>query len=379
MSLSFMAHDKFHWLPLVLAAFWLISGCGDKPAEQAAGNAHGPAGGPHGNGDPGHPPQQATPVAISPTTTGSIASYYKATATLEAEKSAQILSRATGLVEEILVEEGDQVAEGAPLLSIDNHQYKLRVDQTVANTANLRARFQRFEAMRAEDLTTEEEYQAAASELASAEADEGLARLEFSYTTVRAPFSGSVTQRLIDPGNNVSVGTPLFTMSDFTPLLARVHVPSREFNKLKQNQIVDLVLDSSRAQLTGRIKLISPVIDATSGTIKLTIEVQEYPVGTRPGDFAEVQIVTEKRDDTLLVPRAAVITEKGETFVYVPVESEAGATAERRLVQVGFTDDLHTEILSGLTSGESVVSKGQRSLKNGAPLKILDAQPGAQH
>ena len=97
-----------------------------------------------------------------------------------------------------------------------------------------------------------------------AEADEGLARLALSYTTVTAPFGGQVTNRLVDVGQNLSVGTPLFVMADFEPLLARVHVPSREFNRLRQDQSVDLVLDSNGLRLDGRITLISPVIDPTA-------------------------------------------------------------------------------------------------------------------
>jgi len=226
-----------------------------------------------------------------------------------------------------------------------------------------------------EELTTEEEFQSIRSELASAEADEGLARLALSYTTVTAPFSGRVTSRLVDVGQNLTVGDPVMVMADFDPLLARVHVPSREFNKLQQNQTVNLVLDSSGARLAGRIMLISPVIDPTSGTIKLTIEVPDYPAGTRPGDFAQVQIVTEKRDNVILVPRLAVLTDKGETVVYTVMsgdESGAERTAERRLVEVGFTDDENAQILSGLAVDEPVVVKGQRSLKNGSPLKILE-------
>ena len=134
-------------------------------------------------------------------------------------------------------------------------------------------------------------------------------------------------------------------------------------------------------------------------------------------NFAEVLIVTERREGTTLVPRGAVLTDKGETVVYVaapaPAEApqEPGATgpegdrpregrpegrrpdepqprrtppadqagsglvAERRLVSVGFTDDLHAEILSGLEVGEQVVVKGQRSLKHGTPLKVLEGAP----
>ncbi len=162
-------------------------------------------------------------------------------------------------------------------------------------------------------------------------------------------------------------------MADFKPLLARVHVPSREFNKLRQDQDVNLVLDSSGEQLKGRIKLISPVIDPTSGTIKITVEVSEYPASTRPGDFTQVRVVTERHEGATLVPRVAVLMDKGENVAYVVSEGDE-PTAERRLVTVGFSDDDHTENLDGLLPGDRVVVKGQRSLKPGAVLKVLDGR-----
>lgn len=366
---------RLRFLPVCVVLLLAVAGCGQGD-EEAQGRAQkqGPgrpgAGGERRPGGPGG--GQAIPVAVEPATVGSIASYYKATATLEAEKQAEILARVTGIVAALAAEEGDQVAQGATLLTIGNDEYRLRVRQAEARTANLRSRFERMQAMQAEGLITDEEFDTARSDLASAEADEGLARLNLSYTRVRAPFAGRVTSRLVDTGQNLAVGTPLFVLADFDPLLARVHVPSREFNKLRQDQLVDLVLDSTGARLQGRITLISPVIDPNSGTIKITVEVDDYPADTRPGDFAEVQIVTERRDDVVLVPRAAVITDKGETVVFVADRSGEEPQAERRIVTIGFTDEDHAQIVSGLESAEEVVTKGQRSLKHGSVLRILD-------
>jgi len=359
-----------------------LGGCGgegDGGGEQARGPGHG---GPHGR-----PAEPAVPVAIQAAEVGDIASYYRSTATLEADKEAEVLARVQGVVEATVAEEGDRIGEGETLLRVDNDEYRLRLTQAEAATANLRARYERTLAMMDEQLATDEEFQTAKSDLASAEADEGLARLNLSYTIVKAPFTGRVTQRLVDVGQNISDGTPLYVMADFSPLLARVHVPAKEFRRLRKEQPVELVLDSDGTRLAGRIDLVSPIIDPTSGTIKLTIEVEEYPESTRPGDFAEVEIVTELRQGVTLVPRGAVVTEKGETVIFVTgpapddgeEEGEGDATAERRVVEVGFTDDLHTQIVSGIAPGEKLVIKGQRSLKHGSLLKILeDLTPGAE-
>ncbi len=360
-------------LLLLLLAGLTLPGCGGNKGQAASATqgAGQPAAG-AGNVD-GAPAQPPAPVAVMPATIGPIASHYATTATLEAEKEAEVLARVAGVVKSLACEEGDFVREGQALLAIENDEYRLRVDQMVARRAELAARFARVSDMMAQQLVTEEEFQKAKADLAGAEADEGLARLNYSYTTVTAPFSGRVVRRLANVGQNLAIGAPLFGLADMDPLLARVHVPSKEFRKLRPDQPVELVLDSSDERFTGRIKLVSPIIDPQSGTIKVTVEIAAYPAGTRPGDFARVRIVTDQRPAATLVPKLAVFSEKGEDILFVAKDG----LAERRSVTLGFTDDELAEITAGVQPGELVVVKGQRSLKQGAPLKILDDEPAA--
>lgn len=342
-------------------------GGGDDGGAQAQAKGRGGAGGAAGGAEarPAGPP---IPVATAAAESGSIASYYQATSSLEANREAQILARVSGVVRAIPVEEGDAVQRGQSLIRIEPEEYELRVRQAEAERDKQHTRFERLEKMWNQNLVSAEDYEAGKNDLAASEAAVDLAKLELSYAQVPAPFSGRVVQRMVEVGRTVSNGTPLFVLSDLSKLLARVHVPAKEFRSLKTDQEVELRLDSDGTALTGVISLISPVIDAATGTIKVTVEIADVPPGVRPGDFASVNIVTERRNDTLLVPKIAVVTDQTERVVYVAADS----TAERRVVEVGFEDSEFAEILSGLAEGDDVIVQGQRSLKHGQPIKRME-------
>ena len=312
--------------------------------------------------------KRPVPVSAETATEGDISSYYKTNATLEVDKEADIVSRVSGLVKTIAVEEGDEVEAGGVLLEIENDEYEHRVSLSSARVKNLKSKMDRLKAL-TDDLVSAQERETAESEYNTAVAEMELSRLNLSYTTVRAPFAGRVVLRMVDPGQKVGSDTPVFHLSDFRSLLAKVYVPSKEFKNLKMEQDVNLVLDSSKEVMKGRIKLISPIIDPATGTIKLTVEVSDYPANTRPGDFAEVQVITDTHPGVVLVPRFSVITDHHEQVVFIVTEDN---TAERRPVEIGYTDDNYAEVTSGIKVGERVVVKGQRRLENGTILKILD-------
>ncbi len=331
----------------------------------APGQRAGAAG---GNEESRRRSMPAAAVATATARRGDIASFYTATATLQAQKQAQIIARAAGVVSRVEAEEGDEVDEGQELLRIENDEYLYRLREAEANTAKLKARYDRLENMVKQHLVSVEEFETARSELASAQAQEDLARLNLSYTKVTAPFAGVVTERRIDLGQNVNPGDPLYTVADFHPLRAWIHVPAREFRRLSTGQPVTLVLDSNGIRLQGRITLISPVIDAASGTIKVTVEIDDFPPDVRPGDFAQVRVETQRRQGRILVPRAAVISEKGEDVVVLDVDGHA----EMRRVETGFSNEDSIEILDGVEEGEQVVVKGQGKLREGQPLIVVE-------
>lgn len=341
----------------------LAAGCGKGKGPAGRGEA---AAFPQGPGGKVNLPP--IPVAVEPAHVGPIASYYAATATLEPNQQAEILARTSGVILSISAEEGDRVKKGDILLRIEDQELKFRLKQAQAEAAKQATKFERLQKMFESNLVSADEFETGKNDLQAAEAARDLAELELSYTRVTAPFTGRIVRRLVDAGQNVSSGTPLFEIADLDLLLAKVHVPAKEFRNIRTDQPVELRLDSNPKVLQGKITLVSPVIESTSGTIKVTVEVPKAGPDTRPGDFAEVRIVTARHPDALLVPRTAVITDKGDQVVFVAQDS----TAERRAVETGFESDESIEITKGVAENERVVVQGQRSLKQGSPIKILD-------
>ena len=352
---------------LVLAATLVgLTGCGGNSAD----------GGPHtegrrpGKGPGGGRPQLPTmSVAVEPAAHGDIATYYRATASLDPDKRADILARVPGVIESIVAEEGDRVVKGQILLHIGDDEYRHRTTMARVDLEKQQARLDRANKIFSQGLSSAEDFDAIRTDTASAAAALELAELELSYTEVRAPFTGHVVRRFVDQGQTAANGTALYSLADMHRLLARVFIPAKEFRSIRPDQPVQLVVSSTGDRLSGRIDLVNPLVDPSSGTIKVTVEVRDYPSTTRPGDFVEVSIVTDSHSDSLLVPKVAVVTERGQRSVYVV----DGETAHQRPVEIGFEDDVNAEIVSGLESGELVVIQGQRALRDGQPVSVLDA------
>jgi len=307
-------------------------------------------------------------ISVEASRRGTIATYYSATASLGPDKEAEIPARVNGVLKAPLVEEGDDVGVGQVLLEIEDAEYRHRRTQAEIDRAQQKSVLARTEKMLKQGLVAPEVAEAERSKLKATEAAWELADLELSYTRVRAPFAGRIVARLVDEGQTVSPGISLFKIADLSRLLARVQVPAREFRNIRTDQRVELRVDSTGDRLKGRIFLISPVVDSTTGTIKVTVAVEKYPRTTRPGDFAEVSIVTDRHENALLVPRIAVLSEHEENIVYLVEDSKA----VRRKVKTGFEDEENMEIISGLNEGERVVVQGQRSLSDGQEVRILD-------
>jgi len=310
-------------------------------------------------------------VAVAAVEVGSISSFSSAAANLVAEDEVKVVAEAEGRVVRLLVEEGSSVQRGQTLVQIDPKDAQFAVERAELGLRNAELILHRSETMGAERLISPHELDKARFDRDQAAQALSEARHRLTKTTVVAPFSGTITVRRVQLGQSVKPGEELFTLADFEPLVARIFLPEREVLDLRPGQEVRLALRArEEIRFTGRIRQISPVVDTASGTVKITVEAVRPPESVRPGAFVTAEVVRETRAQALLVPRAAVVRELRDAYVFV-IEAKV---ARKRAVEVGLEEGDRVQITKGVKAGEQVVTSGQGALKDEAKVQVADAR-----
>ncbi|MHB0971476.1 MAG: efflux RND transporter periplasmic adaptor subunit [Thermoanaerobaculia bacterium] len=313
------------------------------------------------------------PVSVSAVSVGAISSYISATANLVAENDVKIVAEAEGRVARLLVEEGVFVEKGAVLATLDRDDAEIALAKARVQSANAGVAYKRANEMVAKDLMSRSDHDKVSLDKDVAQQVQAEAEWRLSKTTIRAPFAGRVTERMINVGQHVRPGETLFSVADFDPLVARIYLAERDVIDLREGQAVRIRLKSAdEVEFAGRIRQISPVVDTATGTVKVTVEAVKPPDVVRPGGFVTVDIVRDTREKAMLVPRTAVIRELRDAHVFV---AEKGV-ARKRAVHLGIEEGETIEVLGGVKAGEQVIVTGQGSLKEGSPVKILPAARG---
>lgn len=322
-------------------------------------------------GDRAEKTAEPVPVQVVQVTRGPIASSLAFNSTLETEATVDLYPQVTGQVHELLVEEGDVVKTGDPLIRIDDRQWRVDADEARVSLAQQENQFSRTESLFERKLVNEQDYEAAKFTLEQMRLRLERAEIQLDYATVRAPFDGVVSEREVQVGARVGPNTKVFSLVSLQDMVARVFVPGRYLPEVAVGQDATLTSDF----LPGRefaawVKRISPVIDPSSGTFKVTVGVRSPDRDVVPGLFVRASIVTEERPAALLVPKRAIVYEGGDQFIFTVREGHA----TRLPFDAGFETADTIELRSGLAEGDAVIILGQTGLKDGAPVKVVNPE-----
>jgi membrane fusion protein (multidrug efflux system) len=310
---------------------------------------------------------QAVPVEVVAASRQRISASYTGTASLEAPRDAQVVAKTSGVIVQILAEEGQRVQAGQALARLDGDRARLEVQRAQATVRRLENNYRRSQELMQRRLVSAEANDQIRFELESARASLNLAQLELSYTTITAPISGVVAQRMGKPGNLVALNAPVFRIVDTSRLEAVLNVPERELGKLRAGMPVRMAVDALAGQaFEGTIDRLSPVVDAGSGTFRVVCAFDGGET-LSPGMFGRISIIYDQRDGVLTVPRTALLEGDGETAVYVVREDKA----VRVPVGLGYVNGEYAEIRSGINEGDRVITAGKVAVRDGTLVEII--------
>ncbi len=314
------------------------------------------------------PQQDATPPAVSSPLPASVQGTVTEVRTVDvpirlevtgqvaAASQATLSSQIRGTVQALAVREGSLVTKGQTLVTLDNRDLKANLAKAEAELENARTHLTRMETLFAQDSVSKQELDNARRAFKVAEAGHQAALVQLSYTVIKAPFDGVITEKLMEVGELASPGQPLVKLEDPRRLRLETTVAEGDLRAISRGARIPVTIDAlGPTPLQGTVAQILPTGDPNTHTFLVKIDLPMTP-GLKTGMFGRMQI--EKGiSTTLVVPRSSVIERGQLTGVYV-VDPES--IARLRWVKVGRTLDGRLEILSGLNLGERILTEAAK-------------------
>jgi membrane fusion protein (multidrug efflux system) len=286
--------------------------------------------------------------------------------TLEANEQIEVRSEVSGVVEQINFEEGSFVSKGQALVKVNDIELRaqLRQVQTAQGLSSENAR--RAKLLLEKEAISQEEFDIATADYKSAQAQVQLIQAQLSKTTIRASFSGKIGLRSISKGSYITPTSLIAKLVNTAQLKITFSIPEKYAQTMKVNQQLTFTTSGSKKVYHAKIYAIEPEIEIESRTLKIRAITENKDGKLIPGTFANVSLPLEKLKDALLVPTEALIPIQNGKKIFV---SENGK-AKEIIVETGARTDKDILITEGLKAGDTILTSGVMTLKNGNPVKV---------
>ena len=218
-----------------------------------------------------------------------------------------------------------------------------------------------------------QELKAAQGQLSAAQGKYQAAEAQLSYSEIRSPISGVVTDRPLYPGEMAAAGTPLLTVMDLSHVVAKAHIPQADAALLKVGDAATLSAPGLNSPTPAKVTVVSPALDPNSTTVEVWVEAANPHRQLRPGSSVHISMVAQTIPDALTVPSSAVLTEPDGTTSVMVIGGDG--RAHQRDVKAGVRQDDEVQIVSGLNAGERVVTVGAYGLPDNTRVQVQASSP----
>ncbi|QXM05635.1 efflux RND transporter periplasmic adaptor subunit [Crassaminicella indica] len=310
-------------------------------------------------------------------------------------EESSVVPKVPGKVINVYVEIGDKVQKGDVLFELDPTDLSNAVKQAEAaynaslanlklkeeQIANAKKNYERNKALYEQGVISQqifEQSQLQASDaqlnMVKAQVEQSKVALEnaksqLSNCTITAPISGFVTSVDISKGEMASNGMPAITIANLDTVLIETNISEHLINKVHKGDSVNILVKSaSKEPLKGKIFALSPAPTKNGLTYPMKITLENKDNLVKAGMFAEISIVSDKKENIITIPSDSVVVKEGKEVVFVITNNQA----QMREVSLGLDNGKEVEVLDGLNVGDVIVTKGQNYLDEGNKVKITE-------
>ena len=341
---------------------------------------------------------EAPIVSVEPAQQQDVEIYGEYVGRIRAQQFVEVRARVEGFLEQMLFEEGTQVKRNQVLFIINQAQYQAKVDKARAQLKKDEATARKaerdlnrirplYEQRAASQLDLDNAtaaYETAIASVGMSKADLDQAEQELSYTVVRSPIAGQISERHVDLGTLVGTSgkSLLATIVKSDTVLVDFSMTALDYLKSKERNIIIGQKDSTRSwqptvtitlpdnsvyPYKGLVDFAEPQVDPKTGTFSVRAEMSNPEHVLLPGQFTKVKLLLDVRENATVVPQKALIIEKGGAYIYV---MRKDSTAEKRFIELGPELGNNTVVERGLTPGENIVIEGYHKLSPGVKMRV---------
>ena len=350
----------------------IVVACGGGDSAPGAGAPGKGPGGPQGKGGPGGPGgRPARVIAVE----GYIAEAhvalkaFTAMATLEPMNHVSLTAAMSGRLTNLYAKDGAQVQKGALLAKIDDSELQAQLKQAESNQQLAQQKFDRVKTLFEKDGATKADMESAEASLKSAEASVELIKAQIAKTEVRAPFAGKLGFVDVSVGAWLTTGTPIVSISEVKKLKAKFALPQRYASTLKVGDAVELRDEERGVTVNGKVKALEAALSESSRTRQILVEVDNAKGDLLAGSYTKVSAAMQSGfAKSIPVPAEALTLDKDGAYVYIVNDGKA----KIKHVETGLRTPIAVDVVNGLDEGDTVITSGLISLREGAAVRIRE-------
>lgn len=280
----------------------------------------------------------------------------------------ELTAKVAGAITEVLVTEGDEVAEGDILARIEPNDYEIAVRKAEAAYEYAKADYERDKKVYAKGVIPTSELDAKETTMLTARAELENARLLLSRTTITAPMAGIIKRLDAKVGLLLSVADPVGEILRIDKVKALIGIPESDVPAVRQLDTIDVTIQAlDNLVVTGRKHFLSPAPDSTARLYRMELELDNESRAILPGMFIRAEIVKRSIDDAITIPFYSVISRNDEQFVYV----DEDGVAKKRNVSLGIMENWMVEVVDGLKDQDRLIIEGHRDIEDNQKINVV--------